>query len=222
MNQPGSDNLQVLEADHKMETPPLIIARQRRPWRARLARWGIMLVIFVAGGVAGYSVGTVRLMESESATATVVTQPNKFTEYLLGKLKVDLTLTDAQYLDVKKILVRSHEAFNKEMTQLDREMQSVLTPPQWAKYKERMRNRHRRGPGGPGGPPSPGGSSRGGPGRDGHREHGGPGGGNRPPRDSKTSASDGKPSGRPQQDDPKVIVQPKSEPPQADPAVEKK
>ena len=205
-----------------MEAPPLMIARPRRPWRARLARWGIMLVIFVAGGVAGYSVGTVRLMESESATATVVTQPNKFTEYLLGKLKVDLTLTDAQYPEVKKILVRSHEAFNKEMTQLDRDMQSVLTPPQWAKYKERMRNRHRRGPGGPGGPPSPGGSSRGGPGRDGHREHGGPGGGNRPPRDSKTSASDGKPAGRPQQDDPKSIVQPKSELPQADPAVEKK
>ena len=220
MNQPGSGNLQVLEADPKMEAPPLMIARPRRPWRARLARWGIMLIIFVAGGVAGYSVGTVRLMESE--TATVVTQPNKFTEYLLGKLKVDLSLTDAQYLDVKKILVHSHEAFNKEMTRLDRDMQSVLTPPQWAKYKERMRNRHRRGPGGPGGPPSPGGFSRGGPGRDGHREHGGPGSGNRPSLDSKGFARDGKPAGRPQPDDLKAKEQPKSEPSKADPAVEKK
>lgn len=217
---------QVLEAGStKMETPPLNLTRSRRPLRARLARWGVMLVIFLAGGVAGYSIGTVRFFEYDVQATGVLNQPDKFTEYLLGKLKVDLSLTETQYPEVAKVIVRHHEAFEKikrqtqplfekEMAQLEREMQSILTPTQWKRYKEqldRMRNRFRRGP------PPPGGPGRGGPGRDyrgpgfghGDRSHDG----KRPPRDSSSS-------GRPEQDAPKTESPLKVEPAKAAPAAE--
>lgn len=222
VDQPGHGVSQVLNPGSKMDTPPLDIKRSRRPLRARLARWGAMLVIFMAGGVAGYSVGTARLLQPETPTTGVWNRPERFTEYLLGQLKKDLSLTDAQYPEVEKIIVRHHKAFNdlrlktqplfeKEMAQLQSEMQSVLEPAQWTRYKEqldRMKNRRR------GGPPS-GGPGRGGPGRDGHRDHGPGGHGERQPH-----APSG-PSRRPKRPEDSEQSAPKVEPQKIEPAPEK-
>ena len=193
--------MQALEAVPKMEAPPLMIQPSRRPWRSRLARWGVMLVIFMAGGVAGYSVGTVRSIDFAAPDANALNKQSEFTAMLLAKLKADLSLTDAQYPEVEKIIVRHHQEFTnlrlqtqplfeKLMTQLERDMQSVLNPTQWQRYKEqldRMKSRFRRGPPGPGSP------GRAGPRHESHRDRG-PGGRDRPSHEDKGAPRDKKPS----------------------------
>lgn len=207
--------MQVLPASSTMEAAPLLIKPPRRTWRARLARWSVMLVIFLAGGVAGYSVGTVRSIDFGSPETTVMKQPSEFTSMLLAKLKVDLSLTDAQYPEVEKIIVRHHQAFSdlrqktqplfeKLMAQLERDMESVLDPTQYQRYKERMKNRFRRGP-----------SSSGGPGRgprhEGHRDYGPGGRDHRPPHD-KRSADGASPGSSKDGSQVKPVEAPKAEP----------
>ncbi|MDB5335227.1 MAG: hypothetical protein JWN70_846 [Planctomycetaceae bacterium] len=197
----------VLEAGSKMETPPLkSLPLARRPLRARLARWGVLLVIFVAGGVAGYSVGTMRPLESDIPRRGF--RPEQFPDILLAKLQKDLTLTDVQTPKVKDLLVRRHKKFDelriqvqplfeKAMGDLDREMQAVLTPAQWELYKERRASWH-----------------RGGPGR-------GPGRGGRPPHDDKGPPRGPKPGDHPHPDAPKGESPPKADAPKVEPAVDK-
>ncbi len=191
-----------------MDSLPLAVQPPRRTLRARLVRCGVMLVIFLAGGVAGYSVGvgTMQWSNFDTAQVKVMTEPSKFTEFLLAQLKKDLVLNDAQYPEDQKILVRHHEGFDKirrqtqplfdkQMATLEREMQAVLTPTQWTRYKgqlEWMKKRHSR-PSNGGSPRPPGkegfrGPSAGldsGPGR---RDHGpGPHPAPGPGRNAKTS-----------------------------------
>lgn len=171
MNQPGYGTSQVLESGSKMDSATLPVVRTSRPLRVRLLRTGILLVIFSAGGIAGYCVGTMQLLEhwtqTESPASNAYKTPEKFIEWLLAQWKKDLGLTEAQFPQVEKIVRRHHEAFDrirqqtqplfaKEMDNMDREMRLVLTDPQkplWEKKMEWSRN-HRRGP-------SPGGMSRG-------------------------------------------------------------
>ena len=219
--------MQVLPASSTMDAAPLLAKLPRRTWRARLARWAVMLVIFLAGGVAGYSVGTVRSIDFAVPETNALNKPDGWTSMLLAKLKVDLSLTDAQYPEVEKIMVRHHQEFTNLrlktqplfenlMSQLERDMASVLTPTQWQRYKEqldRMRSRFRGGPRPPGGP------GRGGPWRDGHH---GPGGRDRahdgkgPPRDK--NSAEGVSHGSSKAGSP---VKPAGDPPQAEPAGEK-
>ena len=180
MNQPGmsfSPGTETEAGTEQMEASPLKVQRPRRPFGARLARWGLMSVIFVAGGVAGYCVGTAQLMRAETPSSAAISRPERFTEYLLAALKKDLSLTEAQYPEVETILRRHHKAFDdlrmkfqplfdKEMAQMERELQKVLDASQWKQYQERMermRSRRHR-------PPS--GSSSRGPGRDGSSRDG--------------------------------------------------
>ena len=214
VNQPGSGAVQVLEAGSKMETPPLkSLPRAPRPLRARLARWGVMLVIFMAGGVAGYSVGTMRSLDTEATARGAWSRPGDFTKNLLAKLEKDLVLTPDQTPKVYDILVRRHKKFDdlwkqtqplfeSAMGELDREMQAVLTPAQWERYKEQRARRHRHGPpgSGRGGPPGRG---------DGHRDDHGHG-----------TGRDGRPPRGPKPERPDAEV-PKVEPAKAEPKVEK-
>lgn len=220
--------MQVVEAGSKMETPPLIgLPQPSRPLRARLARWGVMLIIFMAGGVAGYSVGTMRAFDSEATARGAWGRPGFFTQHLLAQMQKDLVLTDEQTPKVKDILVRRHKKFDdlrkqtqplfeKAMGELDREMQAVLTPAQWERYKEQRASRHRRGP------PPPGSSSRGGSGRgEGHRDDHGSGRGGRPPHDEKGSPRGPKPGDHPHPDVPPGGSPSNAETPEAEPAVAK-
>ncbi len=224
MNQPGSGAVQVLEAGSTMETPPLkSLPRAPRPLRARLARWGVMLVIFMAGGVAGYSVGTMRSLDTEATARGAWSRPGIFTKNLLAQLEKDLALTPDQTPKVNDILVRRHKKFDelrievqplfeKAMGELDREMQAVLTPSQWELYKKRREeHRHHRPPPGRGGGPGRGG--------DGHRDGRGPGHDGHPPREGGPSR--GLRPERPDAEAPKAEHPPKAEPAIAEPVVEK-
>lgn len=149
-----------------MDSAPVSVQRVPRTLRARLLRLGVMMVIFVGGGVAGYCVGTMQLLEFDTTAGNVAKQPDKFTEYLLAHVKKDLSLTEEQYPQVEKIFLRHHEAFDrmrresqaafaKEMAKMDVEMFGVLSETQaqlWKTRMERMRGRWHR--------PSSGGSSR--------------------------------------------------------------
>lgn len=118
----------------------------------------VMSVIFVGGGVAGYCVGTMQLLQFESGPGDVAKTPDKFTEFLLAHLKKDLSLTEAQYPQVEKIVLRHHvefdkirkesqAAFAKEMAKMDVDMFAVLNEAQaqlWKTRMERMRS-HWRG-----------------------------------------------------------------------------
>lgn len=149
-----------------MEPAPVPVQRAPRSLRARLLRFGVMSVIFLGGGVAGYCVGTMQLLEFDTTAGDVAKQPDKFTEYLLAHVKKDLSLSEEQYPQVERIFLRHHEAFDrmrkesqaafaKEMAKMDVEMFGVLNETQaqlWKTRMERMRGRWHR--------PSSGGSSR--------------------------------------------------------------
>lgn len=210
-----------------MESGPLNVQRPRRPFGARLARWGLMTVIFVAGGVAGYCVGTAQLMRAETPSSAAISRPERFTEYLLAALKKDLSLTDAQYPEVETILRRHHKEFDdlrtkfqplfdKQMAQMERELQKVLDAAQWKLYQERMermRSRRHRPPPSGGGPRSPG---RDGPGREGR--HGPPSHRGKPP-ERREQASPQSPAGDKPAEHPSAEAAPVKVP-AATPAVE--
>ncbi len=169
VNQPGYGTPQVLESGSKMDSGILPVVRASRPLRVRLLRAGILLVIFCAGSIAGYCVGTMQLIEQLTQTETPSSKayktPEKFTEWLLAQWKKDLSLTDEQYPVVEKIVRRHHEAFDRirrevqpkfarEMATMDREMRLVLNDSQkvlWEKRMEWTRNHRHRSPSG-GGP----------------------------------------------------------------------
>ncbi len=173
MNQPGYGTSQVLESGSKMDSGILPVVRAARPLRVRILRSGILLVIFCAGSIAGYCVGTMQLIEqltqAETPSSKAYKTPEKFTEWLLAQWKKDLSLTDEQYPVVEKIVRRHHEAFDKirmevqpkfarEMANMDREMRQVLDDSQkvlWEKRMEWSRNHRNRAPsGGPSRSPS--------------------------------------------------------------------
>lgn len=148
-----------------MDSAVLPAVRAKRPLRVRLLRTGILLVIFCAGSIAGYCVGTMQLLEqltqTDSPATKTVKDPDRFTEWLLAQLKKDLSLTEAQYPQVEKIIRRHHEAFNeirervqplfaKEMANMDRDMIAVLDDQQGTLWKARM-ERMRSWPRSPGG-----------------------------------------------------------------------
>lgn len=133
-----------------MDSGPITIQQPPRSTRARLLRWGIMTVIFAGGSVAGFCVGTMQLIERVTPPNPTA-QPNKFTAWMLGQLKKDLKLTDAQCPKVEKIILQHHAAFNAEMAAMDRDMLAVLDEPQRQLYKQRMQRGPWRGrPGGGG------------------------------------------------------------------------
>lgn len=154
-----------------MESVPLPIPRPLRSFPARLLRWAIMAVIFAAGGVAGFCVGTMELIEQVTPPRSDPKNSDKFTEWMLGHLKKDLSLTEAQCPRVEKIVRQHHAAFDEirgrfqpqfeaEMAKMDREMLAVLDQPQQELYKTRMQQRGSNRWGGRGGP-NRGGSRRG-------------------------------------------------------------
>src|SRR3982751_5098707 len=94
-----------------MDTLPTAVQRAPRSLRARLLRCVVLSVIFLAGGVAGYCVGTMQLLDSP--LPSVVGEKDKFTEFLLAHLKKDLSLTEAQYPQVERIVLQHHAAFDE-------------------------------------------------------------------------------------------------------------
>lgn len=149
-----------------MDTVPLTVQRPPRSFRARLLRWGVMSIIFVGGGVAWFCVGTMQLIEHMTPAQQLAEKPDRFTEFLLAHLKKDLSLSDAQYPLVEKIVLKHHAAFDelrkktqplfeKEMAKMDRDMLAVLDETQGDLWKTRMKRMggHWRGGRPGGGPP---------------------------------------------------------------------
>jgi hypothetical protein len=120
----------------------------RRIFRSFWMRLCLLLLIFTAGGVAGYSVGTVL---TERRVQAILKDPPP--ESLTNFLKTSLALTEAQFPEVEKVIARRHAAMNKIRQQtapqyvavfeeMDQEMQAILDESQreiWKKKATAMR-----------------------------------------------------------------------------------
>jgi hypothetical protein len=121
-------------------TPPLApprMSRWRRIFRSLPMRMLLLVAIFVAGSVTGWSVGSVWNQRSQQEKLTEIIK-NPRPDWLSDKLKESLQLTDDQYSELKKIIRKHHAALDKirqevaplyvsVFDEMDLEMQGILT-----------------------------------------------------------------------------------------------
>lgn len=98
----------------------------------------LLVAIFVAGSVTGWSVGSVWTQRSQQEKLTeIIKNPRPGPDWLSDKLKESLQLTDEQDPELKKIIRKHHAALDKirqevaplyvaVFDEMDQEMQAIL------------------------------------------------------------------------------------------------
>jgi hypothetical protein len=148
--------------------PPVHLARQKCFWMFKAV--ALALIIFVAGGVAGF--GVARLLRRPPPPFMGPMAPEPPVGDLVDRLRNELLLSDDQVQKVREIYQQRHDALvairdkmgpelKSEYDKLDEQMKAVLNTAQYERWSERFRSlRERmlpppppgRPPGGPGGP----------------------------------------------------------------------
>lgn len=133
-----------------MEAPPSTVlpprgTRLQRIFRSIWMRLILLSLIFTAGGVAGYSVGSVWTQNRLQEYMRHPPRPDVF----MKDLKTSLELSEDQFADVEKIFRRHHEGIEKireqvsplykrEFEQMDQELQAVLNETQRELWKQKL------------------------------------------------------------------------------------
>jgi hypothetical protein len=122
---------------------PLRLPMTRQP----LPRWiqvTVLLVVFVAGGVAGATIATTVL---HSRMETYRQQAPIFSEDIVSRLRVRLNLSDQQAAEVREIVERRHvhmielrrsgsRSMHDEFTEMENEIAGVLDKQQAAAWHQ--------------------------------------------------------------------------------------
>jgi hypothetical protein len=137
-----------------MPLAPPRASRLRRVLRSLPMRMFLLVAIFAAGSVTGWSVGSVWSQRSqEGELHEIMKNPRPRPESLSDRLTKSLELTEPQSKDVEQIIRRHHSALEKIRQQvaplyvgvfdeMDQEMQAVLSETQrdgWKKKASEMR-----------------------------------------------------------------------------------
>ncbi|MDB5389020.1 MAG: hypothetical protein JWM11_4666 [Planctomycetaceae bacterium] len=154
-----------MDAPPPIATPPRM-SRWRRVFRSLWTRLFLLVLIFCAGSVAGFSLGSVWTQNWQQEKLEEIIKKPPSRESISERLKTSLNLTDAQFPEVQNVISRHHAALEKIRQQvapmyvavfdeMDQEMKAILTESQreiWKKKAAGMREFWEKGrpPGGRG------------------------------------------------------------------------
>lgn len=121
------------------------MSRWKRIFRSFWMRLLLLVLIFSAGSVTGYCIGSIW---TESRFMEIMKQPRPKPDGLTQQLSKSLELTEAQSAEVQKVVRRHHAGLEKirqevapryvaEFDQLDQEMQGLLTDVQRVSWKKK-------------------------------------------------------------------------------------